>query len=117
MADRTALAVSKGRDGVLEPDNVDAYTNGDDTGINLTARWRPVACLQQNVSGRSSQVGHESWYKEDVDQLSDLVDHFDWALLNEQCFQYNECRGYQAFVEQQGSIWRRIRRKCLRFLS
>ncbi len=30
-----------------------------------------------------------------MDQLSDLVQHFDWAV-NEQCYDYQECDGYSS---------------------
>lgn len=94
MTGRLDLAVSKGCDGV-EPDNMDAYTNGSETQLSLTGsdqiaynRW-----IAQEAHARGLSVG----LKNDVDQLADLVDDFDWAL-NEQCFQYNECSGYQVFV-------------------
>lgn len=94
MTGRLDLAVSKGCDGV-EPDNMDAYTNGSETQLSLNGddqiaynRW-----VAQEAHARGLSVG----LKNDVDQLADLVDDFDWAL-NEQCFQYNECSGYQVFV-------------------
>lgn len=94
MSARMDLAVTKGCDAV-EPDNMDAYTNGGETELNLTAqdqlnynRW--IANLAHS---RGLSVG----LKNDVEQLADLVDDFDWAL-NEQCFQYNECEDYQVFI-------------------
>lgn len=94
MTSRLDLAVTKGCDGV-EPDNMDAYTNGSETQLSLTGadqiaynRW-----IAQEAHARGLSVG----LKNDVDQLADLVDDFDWAL-NEQCFQYNECAGYQVFI-------------------
>ena len=35
--------------------------------------------------------------KNDLDQVTALVDAFDWAL-NEQCFQYNECDLLTPFI-------------------
>ncbi|WP_250461952.1 endo alpha-1,4 polygalactosaminidase [Microbulbifer litoralis] len=94
MGARLDLAVSKGCDGV-EPDNMDAYTNGDETGLPLIGadqlaynRW-----IAQEAHARGLSVG----LKNDVGQLADLVGDFDWAL-NEQCFEYNECSGYQVFI-------------------
>lgn len=109
MRDRLDLAVAKGCDGV-EPDNMDAYTNLSEVNLPLTYqdqitynRW-----IAQEAHARGLSVG----LKNDVDQLADLVDYFDWAL-NEQCFQYNECNNYSIFtnagkavfgVEYQGSV-------------
>ncbi|BAW80508.1 hypothetical protein TAO_1138 [Candidatus Nitrosoglobus terrae] len=36
--------------------------------------------------------------KNDLDQISDLVDHYDFAT-NEQCFQYNECNMLLPFIQ------------------
>ena len=90
---RLDMAVSKGCDGV-EPDNVDAYTN--DSGFPLTAndqlqfnRW-----LAEHAHARELSVG----LKNDLDQVSQLVDDFDWAL-NEQCFEYDECDMLLPFVK------------------
>ena len=108
MRSRLDLAVTKGCDAV-EPDNMDAYTNLSEVDVPLTYqdqinynRW-----IAQEAHARGLSVG----LKNDVDQLADLVDYFDWAL-NEQCFQYNECNNYSIFtnagkavfgVEYQGS--------------
>lgn len=35
--------------------------------------------------------------KNDLDQILDLVDQFDW-VLNEQCFEYDECEVLLPFV-------------------
>lgn len=87
------LAVSKGCDGV-DPDNVDGYTNN--TGFPLTGqqqltynRW-----LAQQAHARGLAIG----LKNDLDQIGQLVNDFDWAL-NEQCFQYNECETLLPFVQ------------------
>jgi hypothetical protein len=92
MQTRLDMAVTKRCDGV-EPDNVDGYTNN--TGFPLT----PADQLNYNnwlvaeAHSRNLSIG----LKNDVDQIDDLVDNFDWAL-NEQCYQYNECNGYQTFI-------------------
>jgi hypothetical protein len=93
MGARLDLAAQKGCDGV-EPDNVDGYTNS--TGFPLTYndqllynRW-----LAEAAHDRGLSVG----LKNDIDQVGDLVDNFDWAL-NEQCFQYNECDSLLPFVQ------------------
>jgi hypothetical protein len=93
MSARLNLAVQKGCDGV-EPDNVDGYANesgfplmGDD---QLTYnRWLAQAAHEQGLS-----IG----LKNDLDQIPQLVNDFDWAL-NEQCFEYDECETLLPFIE------------------
>jgi len=91
MEARLDLAVTKHCDGV-EPDNIDGYTNN--TGFPLTAseqltynNWLATQAHSRNLS-----IG----LKNDIDQIDDLVNNFDWAL-NEQCYEYNECVGYHTF--------------------
>lgn len=93
MQARMELAVSKDCDGV-EPDNIDGYSNN--TGLDLTPddqlaynRW-----LAEQAHLRGLSIG----LKNDLEQVNQLVDDFDWAL-NEQCFQYNECELLIPFVE------------------
>ncbi len=90
---RLDMAVNKGCDGV-EPDNVDAYTN--DSGFPLTAADQITfnTWLSGQAHSRNLSVG----LKNDIDQVTSLVDDFDWAL-NEQCFQYNECDTLVPFVQ------------------
>jgi len=94
MQNRLDLAKTKGCDGV-EPDNIQGYLSWNDTGFPLTAvdqltynRWLVTEAHSRNLS-----IG----LKNDIDQIDDLVADFDWAL-NEQCYQYNECDGYQTFI-------------------
>lgn len=93
MAARLDLAVDKRCDAV-EPDNVDGYTN--QTGFDLSAadqleynRW-----LAEQAHARNLSIG----LKNDVDQIPDLVEHFDWAL-NEECMSYDECDTTVPFIE------------------
>jgi len=90
---RLDLAQSKSCDGV-EPDNIDGYAN--QSGFQLSAadqlaynRW-----LAEQAHLRQLSIG----LKNDLDQVSDLLPHFDWAL-NEQCFQYNECDLLLPFIQ------------------
>ncbi len=92
MQARLDVAVQKQCDGV-EPDNVDGYRN--DSGFPLTGadqlvynRW-----LAQQAHSRGLSIG----LKNDLDQIPQLVDDFDWAL-NEQCFEYDECDMLTPFV-------------------
>ncbi len=93
MQARLDLAVDKACDAV-EPDNVDGYTNA--TGFDLAGedqldynRW-----LAEQAHGRGLSVG----LKNDVDQVDDLVDAFDWAL-NEECVAYEECETTSPFID------------------
>nr|ABD75789.1 putative endo alpha-1,4 polygalactosaminidase [uncultured bacterium] len=93
MQARLDLAVQKRCDGV-EPDNVDAYANN--TGFPLTYQDQLTynMWLADEAHARGLSIG----LKNDLDQVQDLVTHFDWAL-NEQCFQYNECEALLPFVQ------------------
>ena len=99
IADRLTLARTKGCDGV-EPDNVDGYANT--TGFALTAqdqldfnRW-----LAEQAHQRGLAIG----LKNDIDQLSALEPHFDFAV-NEQCHQYDECGGYAVFTSNDKPVF------------
>lgn len=101
MQSRLDLAVDKGCDGV-EPDNMDAYTNGGETGLALRGYDQIVynKWIARQAHARHLSVG----LKNDVDQLAELVGDFDWAL-NEQCFQYNECDNYDVFVAANKAVF------------
>lgn len=93
MAARLDLAAQKGCEGV-DPDNVDGYTN--DSGFSLTYPDQ----LDYNIwiADQARARGLAVGLKNDLDQIPDLISHFDWAL-NEQCFQYNECDLLTPFIE------------------
>ena len=95
------LGEGKGCDAV-EPDNMDAYTNGGETGLSLTAQDQLV--YNRWVANEAHAIGLSVGLKNDVGQLAELVDSFDWAL-NEQCFQYSECGGYSVFVNQDKAVF------------
>jgi hypothetical protein len=42
--------------------------------------------------------------KNDVDQIADLTPSFDFAI-NESCYRYHECSGYQSFIEAQKPVF------------
>jgi hypothetical protein len=90
---RFDICKRKGFDAV-EPDNLGGYTN--DTGFPLTAadqlrfnRW-----VARQVHRRGMAVA----LKNDGEQAGQLVRDFDFAVV-EQCFQYDECGPYRAFVD------------------
>jgi hypothetical protein len=89
---RLDLCRAKGFDGV-EADNVDAHLA--DTGFPLSAldqlefnRW-----LARAAHARGLSIG----LKNDPEQAGDLVDDFDWALL-EDCFAQGWCQDLAPFV-------------------
>ncbi len=99
MIGRMNLASSKNCDGV-EPDNVDGYTNA--SGFPLT----PQDQLRYNITlaDEAHKQGLSVGLKNDIEQVEALVSHFDWAL-NEQCFQYEECDVYDAFITANKAVF------------
>ena len=90
---RMDMAARKHCDGI-DPDNVNGYTNN--SGFPLTTgdqlkfnRW-----LATQAHKRGLSIG----LKNDLNQVNDLAQDFDWAL-NEQCFQFNECALLLPFVQ------------------
>lgn len=92
MLDRLDHAVELGCDGV-EPDNMDGYTNNNGVGLNATEQMEYNRFIADAAHERGLSVG----LKNDLDQLSDLVDWYDWAL-NEECHAYDECGLYSVFT-------------------
>lgn len=99
MQARMDLAVSKSCDGV-EPDNIDGYTN--DTGFPLTYSDQLTynVWLAAEAHARGLSIG----LKNDLDQIPDLVDDFDW-MLNEQCYQYEECDTLLPFIAANKAVF------------
>jgi len=99
MKSRLDLARSKECDGV-EPDNIDAYAN--DSGFSLSYQDQ----INYNVwlATESHERGLSIGLKNDLDQIEDLVAHFDWAL-NEQCFQYEECDSLLPFINEGKAVF------------
>lgn len=93
MSARLDLAVKKGCDGV-DPDNINGYEN--DTGFPLTPTDQAAynIFLSTQAHARGLSIG----LKNDLSQVPELLDFFDWAL-NEECFYYRECHLLQPFVE------------------
>lgn len=89
---RLDLAVQKGFDGV-EPDNMDGYAN--DNGFDLSAADQ--LAFNRFVANEAHMRGLSVGLKNDLDQIPQLVDYFDFAV-NEQCHQYGECDLLQPFI-------------------
>lgn len=98
MAARMDLCAAKGFDAV-EPDNVDGYAN--DTGFALT----PEDQLSYNraVADLAHDRGLSVGLKNDLDQIPDLVETFDFAV-NEECFRYRECEAYKPFTDADKAV-------------
>ena len=99
MQARLDLAVDKNCDAV-EPDNVDGYTNP--TGFDLSAddQLDYNRFLATEAHARGLSIG----LKNDVDQVGELVDDFDWAL-NEECVNYRECGTKSPFIQQGKAVF------------
>ncbi len=99
MLARMDTAVTKGCDGV-EPDNVAGYAN--DTGFALTAADQLAynAQIANAAHARNLSVG----LKNDLDQIADLIDHFDFAV-NEQCHEFSECDALQPFIDANKAVF------------
>lgn len=96
---RLDLARQKGCDGV-EPDNVDGYLNA--TGFPLSADDQIAfnIYLAEQAHARGLSIG----LKNDLDQIETLLPYFDWAL-NEQCFEYAECKLLLPFVQSGKAVF------------
>jgi len=90
---RLDLAASKRCDGV-EPDNVDGYTNDPGFPLVYEDQIDYNTFLADQAHARGLSVG----LKNDLEQIDDLLDLFDWAL-NEECFQWDECGDLQPFID------------------
>jgi hypothetical protein len=99
MAARLDLAAEKMCDGV-EPDNVAAYDN--DTGFDLSYDDQLTynIWLAEQAHERGLSIG----LKNDLDQIEDLLEYFDWAL-NEECFFFEECDALLQFIEADKAVF------------
>ncbi|HEY5924132.1 MAG TPA: endo alpha-1,4 polygalactosaminidase [Kofleriaceae bacterium] len=92
MKARLDLAAQRGCDGV-EPDNIDGYTNGSGFALTAATQINYNRFLATEAHARNLSIG----LKNDLDQVTQLVGDFDWAL-NEQCFEYDECELLEPFI-------------------
>ena len=92
MEARFDICASKGFDAV-EPDNVDGYQNRTGFRLTKTDQLRYDRWVADAVHQRGMAVG----LKNDVGQVDELLDYFDFAI-NEQCFQYHECSRLDPFI-------------------
>jgi len=92
MINRLDMAVAIGCDGV-ELDNVDGFVN--DTGFNLTQQ--DALDYTRIMANEAHKRGLAVALKNNVELVPDAVDYFD-LLINEECFEYNECEGYLPII-------------------
>ena len=85
MAVRLDHAVERGCDAV-DPDNVDGYTNDPGFPFGYAEQLDYNQFLATEAHARGLSIG----LKNDLDQIPDLVAHFDFTV-NEECFDYDEC--------------------------
>lgn len=99
MAARLDLAAQKHCDGV-EPDNVDGYSNKTGFPLSYADQIAYNTWLAAQAHTRRLSVG----LKNDLEQIDDLLPHFDWAL-NEECFSYDECELLLPFVQANKAVF------------
>jgi len=108
MKKRLDLALQKGCDGV-EPDNVDGYLN--DTGFKLS--YKEQLKYSKFLAKEAHKRGLDIALKNSLDQAKKLEPYFDF-LINEQCFEYNECYKLKPFIEANKPVLNVEYRKKLR---
>ncbi len=99
MAARLDLAAQKHCDGV-EPDNVDGYSNKTGFPLSYADQIAYNTWLAAQAHTRCLSIG----LKNDLEQIDDLLPHFDWAL-NEECFSYDECELLLPFVQANKAVF------------
>jgi len=98
MEARLDLAVTKNCNGV-EPDNMDGYQN--DSGFDLS--YQDQITYNIWMADQAHQRGLSIALKNDLEQVADLVNYFDFAV-NEECFQYKECDLLKPFITQNKAV-------------
>lgn len=94
MLARLDMAVQKGCDGV-EPDNVDGYRTN--TGFSFRANHQLT--FNRFLADEAHKRGLAIGLKNNLDQARSLADYFDFAV-NEQCFEFSECRVLSIFIKK-----------------
>ncbi|KAA0233590.1 MAG: endo alpha-1,4 polygalactosaminidase [Actinobacteria bacterium] len=96
---RFEQCAEKGFDAV-EPDNVDGYQN--DSGFDLSAEDQ--LAFNRFVAGTAHERGLAVGLKNDLDQVPDLVDEFDFAV-NEECVEFDECMLLTPFIDADKAVF------------
>ena len=93
MENRVILAQSKKCQGI-EPDNIDGYENNPGFPITFQDQMTYNTWIANTVHAYGMTVA----LKNDLDQVADLIDLFDYAIV-EQCVMYKECNLSSPFIE------------------
>jgi len=103
MTARFTMAQQKGCDGI-EPDNVDGYdtTAHESTGFPLT--YADQITYNEHIADVAHSLGMSVGLKNDINQTTDLVSSFDWALT-EQCNEYGECGFFKVFTNADKAVF------------
>ncbi len=99
MRNRIQLAAKKGCDAV-DPDNIDGY--GNNTGFPIS--YSDQLAYNKALSHEAHQANIAIGLKNDLGQIQDLMDYFDFAT-NESCIQYNECDLLKPFVNSGKAVF------------
>ncbi len=99
MQARLDLAVEHDCDAV-EPDNVDGFANSTGFPLSDADQLDYNRFLATEAHTRGLSIG----LKNDLDQIPELVDDFDWAL-NEECMSYAECDRLAPFVQANKAVF------------
>jgi hypothetical protein len=99
MLARFKVCQQKGFDAV-EPDNMEAYDNNP--GFNITAADQLAYNIW--VADTVHSLGMAVFQKNDLDQIPQLISHFD-GMLNEECNKYSECGSLTPYVTAHKPVW------------
>jgi endo-alpha-1,4-polygalactosaminidase (GH114 family) len=102
MISRLQLAKAKQCDGV-EPDNMDVYTNKKESGL-LKITYADQLRYNKFIANEAHKLNLSVGIKNDLYQLKDLINDYDWAL-NEECFEHNECYWYRNFTNKDKAVF------------
>jgi hypothetical protein len=84
----------------VEPDNLAGWENETGFEITGTEQLRFNRWIAKQVHARGMAVA----LKNDPRQVGQLVDSFDFAIV-EECFQYEECGSYKPFVDRGKAVF------------
>lgn len=90
---------AKGFDGI-EPDNIDGWNNS--TGFSITGAHQ--IAYNRALADWAHALGLSIGLKNDLEQASQLVGNFDWAL-NEECYAFKECGNLKLFAQAGKAVW------------
>ena len=96
---RLAMCARKGFDAV-EPDNLAGWENETGFAIEAADQLRFNRWIARQAHARGMAVA----LKNDGRQVKQLVDLFDFAIV-EECFQFDECGLYRPFVERGKAVF------------